>query len=246
MTKKPKIHVFETPNALSNHFCKEFYDMVNNLKSGKNKINICLSGGRTPKNIFSRLATEYKNNMAWNMVHFFWGDERCVPPYDTDSNYGMTKTHLLDKIDIPSGNIHFINGEQDPYLEAQRYQNEITNNLEYHAGLPQFDLIMLGLGEDGHTASIFPDNMKKLETENICEVVKHPDTRQFRITLTGKILKNALNMFFFITGRHKAKIASLIYNGDKKSELFPATHIYPEKGNFYWYLDKEAAGLLNN
>src|SRR5690606_20512735 len=123
----------------------------------------------------------------WTRVHLYWGDERCVPPNDNESNYKMTVDHLLSKIDVPEENVHRIYGENIPKEEAIRYSEVLKSRLPQFEGVPQFDLIILGMGDDGHTASIFPYNIHLWDSGNVCEVAVHPDSGQKRITITGKI-----------------------------------------------------------
>ena len=142
----------------------------------------------------------------WSFVHFFWGDERCVPPDDPESNFGMVNSGFLSKIDIPAINIHRIRGEEDPSTEAVRYSSEIVNYTRTTCGLPVFDQIILGMGEDGHTVSIFPSNSEMLYSEKICEVATHPLSGQKRITITGKVINNSDVVTFLVTGHSKADV----------------------------------------
>jgi len=174
MKKKPIIKIYKTPEELATEFAKNLSNMINSLLVHQEKIHISLSGGRTPRYIFTHLAKEYADEINWNKIHLYWGDERCVPADHIDSNYGMTKTHLLDKINIPERNIHFIDGNEEPFAETARYGEVISSLVPKKDGIPRFDLVMLGMGEDGHTASIFPNNMDLLTTGRNCEVSEHP------------------------------------------------------------------------
>ena len=140
------------------------------------------------------MANSSSDLVSWERVHFFWVDERCVPPEDPESNFGVAKSLLLDKIKIPSKNIHRIMGEMDPSEEAIRYSAEIAGSTVTKGRLPAFDLIILGLGEDGHTASIFRGNNKLFFSEKICETTVHPVSHQKRITITGAVINNADNI----------------------------------------------------
>ncbi len=190
------------------------------------------------------LAKDYKNKIDWMKVNIFWVDERCVPPDDEESNFGMTKKILLNKVSLPESNVHRIFGENEPQKEAIRYSEIIKYNLNFKNGFPVFDLILLGVGDDGHTASIFPDQMKLLNSKNICGVAIHPVSRQKRITLTGKIINNAERIYFLVTGKSKAIIISEILNKKDGYLKYPAAHINSDSGNVSWYLDKDAAGLI--
>jgi 6-phosphogluconolactonase len=218
--------------------------MINESAKSIKPFTIALSGGSTPAILFAILGDNFSNSVTWSNVHFFWGDERCVPPDDPESNYGMTRKEFLDKIEIPSGNIHRIMGEKYPSVEAERYSLEIRENTAEREGFPMFDLVILGMGEDGHTASIFPGNHKLINSKKTCELAIHPVTSQKRITITGRVINNASNVVFLITGKNKAKVVSEILSGSISSQ-YPAAHINPEHGILKWYLDKAAAELTN-
>lgn len=206
------------------------------LLEKKNRISICLSGGSTPKALFDFWSDTFKNDIPWKNISFYWGDERCVPPEDDMSNYGMTKKHLFDKIDVPPENIFRIYGENDPANEAKRYGKIIPD---------KFDLIMLGMGDDGHTASIFPNQIKMWDSPDNCIVATHPETGMKRISITGKIIDKAENVAFLITGAGKAqKVKEILQNRDRYISLYPAAKVMPQSGNLYWFLDKESGSLL--
>lgn len=213
--------------------------------SGNDKINIALSGGNTPKLLFEVLAKDYKNKIDWTKVNFFWVDERCVPSVEEQSNFGMAKKILLRNIPIPEQNVHRIFGNCDPDLESKRYSENLKKYVKLKNNYPVFDLILLGIGEDGHTASIFPNQMELLNSIEKCAVAIHPATGQKRITLTGKIINNADRIYFLVSGKSKAEVVADIL--EKKNDIakFPASYIETETGNTEWYLDKEAAGKLN-
>jgi len=233
------IDVFKDKTKLANAFCEELV----RLSERKDKFFLALSGGSTPKIIFQILANDYKSKINWNNIHLFWGDERCVPPDDEESNFGMTKKYLLDFIAIPEKNIHRIKGENNPEVEADRYSKEITKYVTLRRGLPSFDIVMLGIGEDGHTASIFPNQIQLLNSEKFCDVAVHPSSGQKRVTLTGRVINNAEEVIFLVTGKNKAQIIKKILV--KKSRKFPAEFIEPVEGNLKYYIDSEAAELLS-
>lgn len=234
------IKIFETPELLAESFAQYFCNEVRKKK----KYNIALSGGSTPKNFFKTLAEKYSDKVDWEKVHFFWGDERCVPPTSNESNFKMTKENLFDRINVPVENIHRIKGEDEPAKEAIRYSDEILNLLDKKNGLPCFDFIMLGLGEDGHTASIFPDRLDLFESDKICEAVKNPETGQQRITITGNVINNSLDGAFFITGEEKSSVVAKIINHEFDSTNLPASKINLKSGNFCWYIDDKSSSLI--
>lgn len=198
--------------------------------------HIALSGGSTPKVLFQILAEQYATKIDWSKVHLFWGDERCVPPDHSESNYGMTKEKLLDHISIPFVNIHRVLGRRDPAEEAIRYGKEIQWSLPEKNGLPVFDMVLLGMGSDGHTASIFPHQMELLSAPTICGVATHPDSGQKRITLTGKVINQAQQIHFLVTGASKKEKVQAIFNKTGNYEAYPAAHIQEAK----WWMDEAA------
>jgi 6-phosphogluconolactonase len=238
------IKISESQNELAAELAGELSEMINKAAFRKKPLTIALSGGSTPHLLFSELGDHYSEKTEWGYVHFFWGDERCVAPDDPDSNFGMTRSAFLDKINIPASNIHRIKGESIPEQEAVRYSREIKKITRSGNNLPVFDLIILGLGNDGHTASIFPKNRELLFSDKICEVAVHPVTGQKRVTLTGPVINNAENIIFLVTGSAKAEVVADII--EKPGEVsYPAASVEPAHGILKWYLDLDAASMLN-
>lgn len=241
---EPEIEIFPTPLILAEEFALKLLSLVDDSVKQNETFTIALSGGSTPELLFDLLGEKYAGKVSWENVHFFWGDERCVPPDNSESNYGMAYKKMLARIKIPASNIHRIKGEDNPEHEAIRYSEEISSNVNEKNKLPSFDLIILGLGEDGHTASIFPGNPELLVSGKICEVAVHPTTKQKRITLTGKVLNNAAKVFFLVTGTKKAGIIVDIFKRNPVSYDYPASYINPLHGVVMWYLDDAAASQL--
>jgi 6-phosphogluconolactonase len=239
------IKIFTSPYVLAEKFAEEMVTMVNVSAKLNQPFTIALSGGSTPALLFSILGDHFSKSAPWEYAHFFWGDERCVPSDDPESNYGITKKAFLDKIDIPMKNIHRIFGENDPSTEAKRYSGEIAGFTRKSEGIPVFDLIILGLGEDGHTASIFPGDVRLLNSGNICETAKHPVSSQKRVSLTGRVINNADMVVFLVTGTRKAAVVSSVIERPGSSD-YPAAHIKPQYGILKWYLDEPAAEMLQN
>jgi 6-phosphogluconolactonase len=234
-----EIKIYPTIGELAEEFAGEIIAKISQqAKTGK-AFYVMLSGGSTPKLLFGFLANFSSKVKSWEHVHFYWGDERCVPPDDPESNYRMAKEELLDKIQIPAANIHRIFGENDPDLEALRYAEEISN-------IPVFDLIMLGMGDDGHTVSIFPNNLDLMNSPKLCETAIHPKTGQKRITITGKVINSAEVVAFLVTGKNKAGIIAEIFSKTGSYLAYPASHIHPEKGELNWLLDEEAASFIKH
>lgn len=206
--------------------------------------NIALSGGSTPKLLFDLLASEFREALPWKELTYFWGDERCVPPDYEQSNYGMTRQRLLEPLAIPDKQVFRIMGEADPESEADRYGGLLREQLPLHHGIPQFDLILLGLGTDGHTASIFPHEMGLWDAPGFCDVATHPESGQKRITLTGQVINQARRVVFLVTGSSKAERVEEILGRKEPYLSYPATRVAPADGSLIWLLDKAAAEKL--
>lgn len=239
------IKVFNSRNLLSDFFAKEILKKLDLIDEG-NFLSIAFSGGSTPKNVFEFISSNYKDKIPWERIKIFWSDERCVPPDDDESNYKMAFDSLIKNISIPEENIFRIFGETDPSEEEMRYKFVLKGNIPLINKIPSFDIMMLGLGDDGHTASIFPNNISLFNSDEICLNTKHPESGQERITLTGKVINNSKNIYFFVTGKKKSKIVKEILNEDNSNKIYPASLVEPTNGNLYWLLDKGAALGLKN
>lgn len=195
------------------------------LKKESQLFNLALSGGETAKQMFSLWAKEYSTAVNWNDVHFFWVDERCVPPDDPESNFGNARQLLFKPLQIPKENIHRIHGEAEPGVEAVRYSWEIKRFLPRFNQHPIFDCIILGVGTDLHTASIFPTTMDLLFDNHTYTVSQHPVTKQFRITMTGPILLNCTPLLVPILGGEKEIVVQKLQKGYSVGNEYPATFI---------------------
>lgn len=242
--KNPELKIFSTELETAEKLATAFKSVVEENTASRKNINIAISGGRTPKALFKILADEHKEKIIWKDVHFFWVDERCVPPEDQESNFGMTKKFLFDNIEIPAENIHRIKGENNPEKEAVRYSAVLDKYLNFEKSLPRFDLIILGIGTDGHTASIFPNQLELIKSEKACAVAVQPETGQRRITLTGSVINNGARVVFMITGEDKADVAADIIKKKNGYEKYPSAYIEPVSGAYEWYLDSHAAKFL--
>ena len=236
-----KTKVFDNLNDLN----EDFTLWLKELLAKKEDLSIALSGGNTPRTLFRYLATNHAKDINWSKIKFFWSDERCVWPTDDDSNYKMAKENLFDHVPVSDKNIFRIRGENDAYKEARSYQELLQNELETINGVPQFDILMLGMGEDGHTASIFPHEMNLWDSSNMCVVATHPKTRQMRISLSGQTINAAKNVVFLVTGAPKDKIVkAIIEDNEQAQEKYPAARVQPTSGNLTWYLDSYAGRKL--
>ncbi|WP_424405129.1 6-phosphogluconolactonase [Pasteurella sp. PK-2025] len=228
--------IFDTAQQAVEHIAQEFITYSQQPRP----VHISLSGGSTPKLLFKTLAqSPFAEKVRWENLHFWWGDDRMVEPKDPESNYGEVQKLLFDHISIPAENIHRIRGEQPVEQELVRFSQELkacVPNLE-------FDWIILGMGTDGHTASLFP-NQTDFEDPNVAVIAKHPETGQLRISKTAKLIEQAKRITYLVTGESKADILKQIQTTPAENLPYPAAKIKAQKGVTEWYLDKEAAKWL--
>jgi len=206
-----------------------------------------LAGGSTPRLTYELLTdARYKRIIDWNNVHVFWSDERCVPPNHQDSNYHMAKTALLDQVDIPATRIHRIQSEIDPQTAAERYERELRDYFEGRLGIARarFDLLLLGLGADGHTASLFPGTPAVRETKRWTAAQRIDKLGAWRITLTPPAINAAKTIMFLVTGNDKAEAVQKVLTAPFQPDDLPAQIVKPEDGNVIWMLDNAAAALI--
>ncbi|MBW8326167.1 MAG: 6-phosphogluconolactonase [Prolixibacteraceae bacterium] len=239
---KNYLHIFKSPEELANKFVDKLMDWIEN-HSG-DEFHLAISGGKTPDLLFSVFAEKYNNSTLWQKVHFWWVDERMVPATHPESNFRIANNLLFSKISIPEENIHRIKGENDPMKEALSYSAQIQEKLPVQNGWPVFDLILLGMGDDGHTASIFPNQMELLVSEKICEVATHPVSGQKRVTLTGNAINNAEKICFLVTGSSKAQRLTEIFDRQPEAEYLPASQIKCRREVPEWYVDEAAIQKL--
>ena len=227
--------VFNTAQAAVEKIAQDF---ISYSEQGR-PVHISLSGGSTPKLLFKTLAqAPFNTKVRWKNLHFWWGDDRMVAPNDPESNYGEVQKLLFDHIQIPAENIHRIRGENDVNAELVRFCEElklVPNG--------EFDWIILGMGADGHTASLFP-HQTNFADENLALIATHPETGQVRISKSAKLLEQAKRMTYLVTGSAKAEILKEIQDNVAQNLPYPAARIQAKNGITEWYLDAEAASLL--
>jgi 6-phosphogluconolactonase len=238
-----EFQVFKTPQEMADGVGEMLMDWIG--QSRHDRFHLAISGGSTPNLLFKALATGYATSEHWQKVHFWWVDERMVGISDPESNFGTANQLLFSKISIPKTNIHRIHGEANMSEEILRYAFELKTEVPEIEGWPRFDLILLGMGEDGHTASIFPDHLELISSDHICVASNHPMTGQLRITLTGNVINRAAKICFLVSGTGKAERLSEIWSNGVKGQLLPACHIQPVAGELLWFVDKQAAHLLH-
>ncbi len=206
-------------------------------EKGTEPFNLALSGGETAKKMFTLWVEEYKTKIDWNNLRFFWVDERCVSPEDPESNYGNADRYLFQPLNIPVENIHRIQGEDEPGVEAVRYSWEVKENLSRYDQLPIFDAIILGVGHDSHIASIFPDTYKLLYDSRLYTVSKHPVSGQYRITMTGPLILNNAPLLVPVLGGGKESIKKKLHEGYSNEDA-PAAYILSRAQDATVYLEE--------
>ncbi len=244
----PTIHIVADIEELSRVAAVEFVHRAQDAVQAKGIFTVVLSGGSTPKSLYTLLADDVTLRAAvpWDKVHFFWGDERHVPPDHPDSNYRMAHEALLSKVLVPAANVQRIKSE---YPEAHRAADEYDQRLrEFFAvtvgHFPQFDLLLLGMGPDGHTASLFPGTAALHERTRLVVANWVEKFSTDRITLTPPVLNNAARIIFLVGGEEKAETLRAVLQGEQQPERFPAQLISPTQGTLLWLVDRSAARLL--
>ena len=228
---------------LSERAAEEFVGLARQAIQLAGRFTVALSGGSTPKALYTLLATpDFAQRLSWNRVHLFWGDERCVPPDHPESNYRMVRECLLAHVQIPAENVHRMAGEKTPQTAALEYEAELKKFFELaDSALPRFDLILLGLGEDGHTASLFPGSAAVNEEEHLVAAV-HVDKRStYRLTLTLPVLNAGKEVVFLVAGASKAAIVKELLGGQASATNFPAARIQPRESRLTWMITADAA-----
>lgn len=233
------IRILPDPESLAEAAAKIFTEAAAVAIAARRVFSVALSGGSTPRLLFHILSSEYRNTINWEQVHLFWSDERTVPPDHEQSNFRIAYEELISGVPIPPANVHRIKGELGPAEAAGEYEGELRRYFGDN-GMPAFDLILLGVGKDGHTASLFPD-AAILKEEVRHAVPSYSETMgNWRVTLTLPVLNNAWNILFLVAGKSKAGIIDEIL-GRGKSHLYPAGLVKPAHGRNIWLLDREAA-----
>jgi len=224
---------------LSRRAAEQFVAMARQTLGAHGRFTVALSGGSTPKGLYALLAAaEFASRIDWARVHLFWGDERCVPPDHPESNYRMVQEALLSKIEIPSANVHRMTGEDEPARAAARYEGELRQLLPLRSGVPSFDLILLGLGEDGHTASLFPGSAALTERARWVAHTWVEKLDSHRLTLTIPVINNAAQVSFLVSGAGKAAIVKEILTDS--ASRYPAAQIRPAHGRLCWIISEDA------
>jgi len=238
------IRVFKDINELSQFAANSFNEIANQSIAKRGRFLVALSGGSTPMQLYKLLGDSFQNKVDWAHVHFFWGDERCVPVDDAGNSYGQTKKVLFDKINIPDENIHRVLSELEPDSAAREYAKTLSGFAEPPLDWPRFDLTLLGMGDDGHTASLFPNSPVDVDSPTLAVTANYQGRPANRVTLTPKVLNSSRNIMFLVSGKSKAAALSKVFNDDYIPAELPVQRITPEDGSLTWLIDEEAGSLL--
>ena len=250
MPGKLKVEYFVEPDAaaLAARAARHFVEAAEAAVAARGRARIAISGGSTPKVAFGLLADPvqpWRARMPWDKLELYWVDERCVPPDHPDSNYRMTREAMLDHVPLAPAQVHRMEGELEPEVAAARYESELRNSFRLEgAENPRFDLIGLGMGPDGHTASLFPHSAALHEMDRLA-VANHVENKDaWRITLTWLVINQGASVFFLIGGADKAQVLREVMMGPRDTERLPSQLIRPSGGILTLLLDKAAAALL--
>lgn len=238
------IHIIKTLPELIKAMAFNFIKVANDAIASRGEFNVVLAGGNSPRKLYELLASsECNQEIDWTKVNFFFGDERYVPANDPDNNAFMVEKALFNPLQISASNIFPIDTSVSPEKSAQNYTEIIVKHFGKHK--LQFDLILLGLGDNGHTASLFPYTSVLLDNSSSVQVVEL-SKKNIRITMTAQLINQARNIAFFVYGQGKAEAVQHIIENKWEPEKFPAQLIKPESGELHWFLDETAATLLKN
>jgi len=239
------VRIFPDAASLAGRAAEQLIALAGTAVAEQGRCSIALSGGSTPKTLYELLATPlYAELVNWSQIHIFWGDERCVPPDHIDSCYRMAREALLDHVPLLPEHVHRIRGEIPPGQAAVQYEGILRQFFDDQ--MPRFDLILLGMGDDGHTASLFPGTQALYE-ESRWVIENHVEVKQmWRVTLTKTAINAAANVMFLVSGEGKAQRLREVLQGEQNPYHLPAQMIKPENGSLTWFVDQAAARLLTH
>jgi 6-phosphogluconolactonase len=241
---KPELRIFQSLKDISQDAAEIFVHLAAKAIRERGRFLVALNGGSTPVGLFQLLPADYREKADWSSTHVFWGDERCVPSNDPESSYGQARDLLLRHVPIPESNVHRIKGELPPVEASNDYSLILREFASPPLEWPRFDLVYLGMGEDGHTASLFPGSPLDV-SEPVIPVTAHYQGRSAeRITLTPLVFNSAHTVVFMAAGEKKAVTLAEVLGGRYNPEQLPAQRIDPRDGKSIWLVDEDAAGRL--
>ena len=239
-----KLHIFDDKEILSEQLAEWICDLISDTLKHQQFFTIVLSGGGTPKILYQKLASEkYKTRIDWQRIHVFWGDERVVPFSDERNNAKMAFDFLLNQVDIPASQIHIMRTDIEPNFAVAEYRKKLHTFFDSTGH--SFDLVLLGMGDDGHTLSLFPGSLLINEDSRWVNSVYNEQQQMYRITLMPLLVNKAGKVVFMVDGEKKAGVLEKVLEGEYKPAEFPAQLISPENGELHWFLDKAAAKKLH-
>lgn len=245
MPCKPELRVLESSGALFQAAAAEFASLASEAIQSRGKFCVALSGGSTPRSLYSLLANQFGRSIPWQQTYFFFGDERHVPPDHPDSNYRMAREAMLSKVPVPAENVFRIHTEEDAETAAREYEQTLCKFFDLQANeFPRFDLVLLGVGPDGHTASLFPGSAALNEMHRLVVADWVEKFKTYRITLTLPVLNRARCVMFLASGRDKASILHEVF--ENKNANLPSQRVCPENGRLLWLIDRAAAASLSS
>lgn len=242
MTGRGELQVYRDDAAVAQALAELFVATGRMAMAERGAFYVSLAGGETPRAAYELLGQEpLRSELSWSDVFVYFGDERCVPPDDEQSNYRMAKVSFLDAVGIPRANVHRIAGEKDPGHAANEYASLLRADL---GDSPHFDLFLLGLGPDGHTASLFPGTPPDLEEGSLVRAVYAESQLAWRVTMTPKVINLSRTVAFTVQGQEKAAVLAAVYDGPIDPVKYPAQIVRPISGRLIWIIDDFAAGML--
>lgn len=241
--REPELRVLPDPEVLADSVAQAFVGLARSAANDGGRFAVALAGGRTPRAVYRRLATTHRAAVPWEGVHLFWGDERYVPPDHPESNYRMARDALLDHVSIPAGNVHPFRTELAEPEEAARAYEQTLRQF-FGDRWPRFDLVLLGLGTDGHVASLFPGSPALNERDRLAVHVQGPKPPRLRLTLTLPAINRAAHVHFLVVGASKAEALQRTLEGARDPLASPAQAVRPTDGEVCWWLDREATNRL--
>lgn len=244
MTKARQVLVCKDEHAIFTQAAEMFAQLAAEAIALYGRFTVALSGGSTPKSMYQLLAKDYQDRIEWSKVHLFWGDERSVPPTDDQSNYRMANEAMISKLPIPTGQVYRMTAEAvDMEAEALNYEAIVRRVFQLSEGeMPAFDLFLLGMGDDGHTASLFPGTQALTETKRMVVVNWVEKFHTNRMTFTTSAINNSRNVLFMTAGAKKQAPLKEVLAGEYNPQLYPSQLIKPTEGNLIWLVDEGAAG----
>ncbi len=236
----PDVRVYPDLETLSRAVARDLAERITTIVAGEGRFTLALAGGSTPRPLYRLLADEHRDQIPWARVHLFWVDERYVPQDDPRSNYRLAREALLDHVPIPAENVHQMSTDfPDSDAAARAYEDMLRSR--FASPWPRFDAVLLGLGTDGHTASLFPGSPALEEQERWVVAVRAPVEPSLRLTLTLPVLNHAAHVSFLVAGENKAPALHQVRAGAPQPRICPAAGVRPHSGDLIWWVDSAAA-----